>query len=235
MSTAENFPAFNAAVAELTLKVQSLVSDVAGAQANLGPEVAAALSQLESVNASTAAAVQAATTASQAAAAVQALETAFNNAIGTVAQLTTDVGGLTTEVTTAKNQIIASQSAMEAALETIENISGNLAKIVQATPAGVAVVAGGSSTISAGKTATRGAVLMLGVMCTTTAPMQMYDVKVKVGATTVYDSRGILGNLSDSFSSFSVASGEVTVILTNHGSAAATLTPVVMFSELALV
>lgn len=235
MSAAENFPAFNAAVAELTLKVQSLIADLTEGQINLGPEVAAALQQLAAANTAAQNAVAAAATATQAAQAVQDLEAAFNAAIGTVATLTTNVGTLTTDVNSAKAQVIESQAAVEEALASIEGLSGNLAKIVQVAPAGVTPAAQAASTINTGKSVTRGALLLLGVKCTTSTPLQMYDLLIKVGAVTVYDARGILGNLSDSFSSFSVAAGEISIVLTNNGSAPATLTPVVMFSELTIV
>ena len=235
MSAADNFPAFNAAVAELTLKVQSLIEDLTEGQINLGPEVAAALAQLAEANTAAQNAMAAATTAQQAAAAVQGLENAFNTAIGTVQTLTDNVATLTSDVNAAKAQVIESQQAVETAIGTIEGLAGNLAKIVQATPAGVTPAAGAASTINTGKSITRGALLLLSVKCTTTTPLQMYDLLIKVGTVTVYDARGILGNLSDAFSSFSVAAGQISIVLTNNGSTPATLTPSVMFSELSIV
>ena len=39
MAAADNFPAFNSAVAELTVKVRALITDVTATHATLGPEV----------------------------------------------------------------------------------------------------------------------------------------------------------------------------------------------------
>lgn len=235
MAAADNFPLFNQAVAELTLKVQTLVADVGGAQASLGPEVAAALLKLEEANAASAAALEAATTATEAAAAVTTLKTAFDAAMVTVTQLSADVGTLNTQVGTAITQLSTTNAALDAALAEIAGISGNMAVVKRLQPAGVSPNGHASLVINPGYTAGTGGIMLLGVYCTTSTPLQMYDVLIKVGSTVLYEARGVLGPLNDTFSHFAIVTGAMEITVTNNGSAPALLTPTVVFTELAIV
>lgn len=235
MGAADNFPAFNAAVAELTIKVQALITDVSGAQASLGPEVAAALIKLEEAKTAATSAVAAATTATQAAAAVATLKAEFDEAILTVEALTTDVGTLNEQVGAAMSLMTTTQLALQAALDEIDGISGNMAQVKRLALAGVAPAGHASAVINTGHNVANGGLMLLGVYCTTSTPLQMYDILVKVGTTVIYDARGVLGNQADTFSHFAIAAGIMEVTLTNHGNAQAVLTPTVVFTELALV
>jgi len=235
MAAADNFPAFNAAVAELTLKVQALITDVSGAQASLGPEVAAALIKLEAATTAANTAVAAATTATQAAAALTALKAEFDAAIITVEGLTTDVGTLNEQVGAAMALMTTTQLALQAALDEIEGISGNLAQVKKLSLAAVSPAGHASAVINTAHNVGNGGLMLLGVYCTTSTPLQMYDVLIKVGSTILYEAAGVLGELKDTFSHFAIASGVMEVTLTNQGNAAAVLTPTVVFTELALV
>lgn len=235
MAAADNFPLFNQAVTELTLKVQTLISDVGNAQASLGPEVAAALLKLEEAKTASLAAIAAAETATDAAEAVAALETAFNAAMVTVGELTTDVATLNTQVGNAMTQLTTTQAALEDALEAIDGISGNMATVKRLTPAGISVAGHASGVINPAYTAGTGGLMLLGVYCTTSTPLQMYDVLIKIGSVTLYEARGVLGPLNDTFSHFQVAAGAMEITLTNNGNTAALLTPTVIFTELAIV
>lgn len=235
MAAADNFPAFNAAVAELTLKVHALIIDVSGAQATLGPEVAAALVKLEGAVVAANAAIAAAESAEGAVAEVHGLVDAFNEAMVTVQALTTDVGTLSGQVTSAMTLMTSTNAALQAALEEIDGVAGNMATVKQLTPAGVTAAAGAAVNITPGHTVGTGGLLLLAVYCTTDKPLQMYDVRVKVGTVVVYEAHGILGNLSDTFSNFAVAAGAVVITVTNSGSAAALLTPKLVFTELSIV
>lgn len=235
MAAADNFPLFNAAVAELTLKVQALIGDVSGAQASLGPEVAAALIKLEAATTAANTAVAAASTATQAAAAVTALKAEFDAAIVKVTQLTNNVGTLNTQVGAAMQLMTTTQLSLQNALQEIAGISGNMATVKKLNPAGVTPAGHASSVINTGFTVGNGGLMLLGVYCTTSTPLQMYDVRIKVGSTLLYEANGILGPLNDTFSHFAIASGVMEITLTNHGNTAAVLTPSVVFTELALV
>lgn len=235
MAAADNFPEFNAAVAELTLKVQALIADVTGTHATLGPEVAAALLKLEEATTILASATAAAEDAQEAAASVLTFKTEFDAAMLVIGQLTTDVNTLSNQVETALSLLSTTQLALEAALQEIEGISGNLAKVTRLTPAGVTPAGHASSVINTGHTVGNGGLMLLGVYCTTSTPLQMYDILIKVGNTVLYEAKGILGPQSDTFSHFAIAEGLMEITLTNHGNAAAVLTPIVVFTELALV
>jgi hypothetical protein len=235
MAAADNYPQFNAAVAELTLKVQALISDVTDAHATLGPEVAEALAKLEAATDILADATQAATDAQTAAQSVLTFKTEFDAAMITIGTLTTNVGTLTTQVDAAMALMVTTQTALEAALDQIGDIADNLANVVKVNPAGITLPAHGTQTINTGRIFGNGGILLLGVYCTTSTPSQMYDMQIYVGTTLIYDARGILGEQKDTFSNFAMASGEVKIALTNNGSGPATLTPTAMFTELAIV
>lgn len=235
MAAADNFPAFNAAVAELTVKVQALITDVSGAQTSLGPEVAAALIKLQAATTAAESAVASANTATQAAAAVTGLKAEFDAAIVVVGNLTTDVGTLNEQIGAAMSLMTTTQLALQTALTEIEGISGNMALVKKLAPAGVTPAGHASSVINTGHNVANGGLMLLGVYCTTSTPLQMYDVLIKVGNTILYEAKGCLGELKDTFSHFAIAAGLMEITLTNNGNTAAVLTPSVVFTELAIV
>ena len=166
--------------------------------------------------------------------AVEMARSAVDNAKAQIDLSVISVNNSKVAVEGIKTAVTAQKADIDAKYNVMVSTASSLTAATVANLGSINLAAGEDTTVNTGKTVASG-MLLLRVKCIPTNKLISYNIRIKVGSTTVYLAETILGDFDDNFSFFEPVSGGITVELINNGLVAQTLQPSFYYSNLAVV